>query len=113
MNDDPSLWKTVFGDQSLILALFGALGGSVRSLALRTKWVEGIRVTMIGGLTSFGVGVLTPAVLKPYFGPLEGAGPGALGALTSAAFLLGLLSVTVIERTIDRSTEEKKEDDDG
>lgn len=111
MNDDPSLWRTVFGDQSLILALFGGLGGSVRSLALRTTWAEGVRVTLIGGMTSFGIGVLAPAVLKPYFGPLESAGPGALGALTAAAFLLGLLSVTVIERIIDRATEQKEDDE--
>lgn len=107
MSEDPNLWRTIFGDQPLILAFFGALGGSVRSVALRTSWREGVRVTFIGGATSFGVGVLAPILLKPYFDGLPPGANQALGTLTASAFLLGLIAVTLVERVIDRRKEEK------
>lgn len=109
MADDPSLWRSVFGDQALILAMFGALGGSVRSMALKTTWREGLRVTLIGAGTAFGAGVLAPSILKPYFGDLD-AGPAALGTLTASAFLLGLIAVTLVERVLDQSRDKGEGD---
>lgn len=81
-----------------MLALFGALGGAVRSAALKTTWREGLRVVFIGSATAFGVGVLAPYLLRPWIGELpEGMG-GALGTLCAAAFLIGLMAVTTVER---------------
>lgn len=112
MSDDPSLWRSIFSDQPLILSFFGALGGAVRSVALRTTWREGLRVVFIGGATAFGVGVLAPMLLKPYFDGLPPGGNQTLGALTASAFLLGLIAVTLIERVIDRRKEDKSDGDE-
>jgi drug/metabolite transporter (DMT)-like permease len=92
-------WHHVFNERGALLAVFGALGGAVRSAALKTTWREGLRVVFIGSATSFGVGVLGPHLLSPWIGPLpDGVDAGALGTLCAAAFLIGLIAVTVIER---------------
>lgn len=106
MPDDPSAWRHVFSDHNLILAFFGALGGSVRALALRTTWREGLRVVLIGSATAFGAGVLAPALVKPWFGELAAGSPGAMGTLGASCFLLGLIAVTLIERVIDKRKDE-------
>lgn len=91
-------WNTIFNEQGGLLALFGALGGAVRSAALKTTWREGLRVIFIGSATAFGVGILAPYLLRPWIGELpEGMG-GALGTLCAAAFLIGLMAVTTVER---------------
>lgn len=105
MADDPNMWRTIFSDQSVILAFFGALGGSVRAVTLRTSWREGLRVVFVGGATAFGAGVLAPTLLRPYFGELPDGAAGALGTLGASAFLLGLIAVTLIERALDRKEE--------
>lgn len=92
-------WHSIFNERGALLAVFGALGGAVRSAALKTTWREGLRVIFIGSGTSFGVGVLGPYVLQPWIGELpQGVDAGALGTLCAAAFLTGLMAVTVIER---------------
>lgn len=92
----------IFNERGALLAVFGALGGAVRSAALKTTWREGLRVIFIGSATSFGVGALGPHLLRPVIGPLpEGIDAGALGTLCAAAFLVGLIAVTIIERIAD------------
>lgn len=93
-----SEWNSIFNERGLLLAFFGALGGAVRSAALRTTWREGLRVMFIGGATAFGVGVLAPYILRPWLGDLPEGIAGALGTLCAAAFLIGLMAVTLIER---------------
>lgn len=100
---DPSLLSQVFGDRGALLAFFGALGGLVRSAALKTTWKEGLRVTFIGASCSFGVGVLAPTILKPWIGELPSGIEGTLGGICAAAFLTGLVAVTMIERFIAKS----------
>ncbi len=96
MNDD---WHSIFNERGLLLAIFGALGGAVRSAALKTTWRDGVRVVFIGSGSSFGFGVLGPHILKPWLGDIpDGIGPGALGTLCAAAFMIGLIAVTIIER---------------
>ncbi len=93
-----SEWNNIFNERGLLLAFFGALGGAVRSAALKTTWREGLRVMFIGSSTAFGVGVLAPFLLRPWIGDLPDGMAGALGTLCAAAFLIGLMAVTLIER---------------
>lgn len=92
-------WHSIFNERGALLAVFGALGGAVRSAALKTTWRDGLRVIFIGSATSFGVGVLGPHLLRPWIGDLpDGVDAGALGTLCAASFLIGLMAVTLIER---------------
>jgi hypothetical protein len=94
------LLQEVFNQRGLLLAFFGALGGSVRAAVLKTTWKESLRVIFVGGAVAFGIGVLSPFILRPWIGDLPEGMAGALGTLTAAAFLIGLMAVTIIERII-------------
>lgn len=94
--EDPNVFAEVFSQRAQVLTLFGALGGSVRAAVLKTTWRETLRVIFVGGAVSFGVGVLGPNIMFPIFGDLTSI--GSMGALTASAFLLGLISVTIVER---------------
>lgn len=109
-NNGPSLWRAVFSDQALIQAVFGAMGGSARSLALRTTWKEGLRLSALGGLVSFGAGTAAPVLLKPYFGAVDTAGSVAIGTLTMTSFLVGVLAVTIMGRMADMTAESDGKD---
>ena len=100
-SNDPNLWWQVFDQRSGLLAFFGALGGMVRSATIKTSWREGVRVTFIGSATAFGVGVLSPYLVKPWVGDLPAGMSGALGTLCASAFIVGLVAVTMIERFLD------------
>ena len=101
MNDrDPNLLLEVFNQRAGILTFFGALGGSVRAAVLKTGWKEGLRVVFVGGAVAFGVGVLGPVLMKPWIGDLPDEMAGAMGTLTAASFLIGLVAVTLVERFI-------------
>ncbi len=95
------MWTQVFDEQGVLMAFFGALGGAVRSAALKTTWREGLRVVFIGSATAFGVGVLAPFVLRPYIGDIPADMAGAMGTLCASAFVVGLVAVTLIERWLD------------
>lgn len=110
MSQGPSLFSEIFNERGVLLAFFGALGGAVRSAALKTTWREGLRVIFIGSCTSFGVGVLAPTLLKPWIGDLPEQMAGALGTLCAAAFLVGLVSVTLIERMIESRPDKEAEE---
>lgn len=91
-------WHTIFNERAALLAIFGALGGAVRSAALKTTWREGLRVIFIGGATSFGFGSLAPHIMRPWIGDVpEGMG-GAIGTICAVGFIVGLMAVTIIER---------------
>ena len=98
---DPHLLSQIFNERGLLLTFFGALGGAVRSAALKSTWRDGVRVTFIGAATAFGVGVLSPFILKPWVGDLPDGLEGTLGVLCASAFILGLIAVTLIERWTD------------
>lgn len=100
VDKDPNLLLEVFNQRAGILTFFGALGGSVRAAVLKTTWREGLRVVFVGGAVAFGIGVLGPVVLEPWIGDLPDEMAGALGTLTAAAFLTGLVAVTLVERLI-------------
>jgi len=111
MNDmkDPNLLNEVFNQRAAILTFMGMLGGSVRAAVLKTTWREGLRVVFVGGAVAFGVGVLGPAIMRPWIGELPDEMAGAMGTLTAASFLVGLVAVTLVERFI--SGPEKGDDD--
>jgi len=109
MADQNNLIFEVFNQRGAVLTFFGMLGGSVRAAVLKTTWREGLRVVFVGGAVSFGVGVLAPVVLKPWLGPIPDDMAGALGTLTAAAFLTGLVAVTIVERFISGPAKEEKE----
>lgn len=97
---DPNLISEVFNQRAGILTFFGMLGGSVRAAVLKTGWKEGVRVVFVGGAVAFGVGVLGPVLMKPWIGDLPDEMAGAMGTLTAASFLIGLVAVTLVERFI-------------
>lgn len=104
MPPDHNLFHEVFNARGALLAFFGALGGAVRSAALKTTWREGLRVMFVGGATSFGVGAFAPSLLRPWIGDLPPELSGMLGTLCACGFLIGLVSVTLIERFIDQKS---------
>jgi len=95
-----NLLGEVFNQRAALLTFFGALGGSVRAAVLKTSWRESLRVIFVGGAVSFGVGVIAPVMMKPWIGDIPEGMAGALGTLTAAAFLTGLVAVTLVERMI-------------
>jgi hypothetical protein len=100
MEQEKSIFLEVFNQRGAMLTFFGMLGGSVRAAVLKTTWREGLRVIFVGGAVAFGVGVLGPVVMKPWIGELPDQMAGALGTLTAASFLIGLVAVTIVERFI-------------
>lgn len=106
-------WNQIFNERSALLAIFGALGGAVRSAAIKTTWREGLRVVFIGSATAFGVGALAPHILSPWIGTLPEGMAGALGTLCASAFLLGLMAVTMIERIAAGKSLKPTEQEDG
>jgi len=99
-NQDPNLFSEVFNQRAAILTFFGALGGSVRATVLKTTWREGLRVIFVGGAVAFGVGVVGPVIMQPWIGDLPDEMIGAMGTLTAASFLIGLVAVTLVERFV-------------
>lgn len=96
MSDQGDIFTEVFNQRAAVLTFFGGLGGSVRAAVLKTTWRETLRVIFVGSAVSFGVGVVGPNLMTPLFGELGST--GSMGALTASAFLLGLISVTIVER---------------
>jgi len=97
---DPNLFFEVFNQRAALLTFFGALGGSVRAAVLKTTWREGLRVVFVGGAVAFGVGILGPVIMRPWIGDIPDEMVGAMGTLTAASFLIGLVAVTLVERFI-------------
>ena len=107
---DPNLFLEVFNQRAGILTFMGMLGGSVRAVVLKTTWREGIRVVFVGGAVAFGIGVVAPVIMEPWIGELPENMAGALGTLTAASFLIGLVAVTLVERFISGPKEGEEND---
>jgi hypothetical protein len=108
MPEQNNLFIEVFNQRAGLLTFFGMLGGSVRAAVLKTTWRETVRVIFVGGAVSFGVGVLGPVLMKPWIGDLPDNMAGALGTLTAAAFLTGLVAVTIVEKFISKPPKNKE-----
>ena len=72
------------------------LGGGV-GFHVVIKTVPGVAAL---GAVAFGVGVLGPVMMRPWIGDLPDEMAGAMGTLTAASFLIGLVAVTLVERFI-------------
>jgi hypothetical protein len=105
---DPNLILEVFNQRAGILTFMGMLGGSVRAVVLKTTWREGVRVVFVGGAVAFGIGVVAPVIMEPWIGELPENMAGALGTLTAASFLIGLVAVTLVERFISGPKEKEE-----
>ncbi|MGL6208554.1 MAG: hypothetical protein ACRC14_01845 [Paracoccaceae bacterium] len=105
-------FNEIFSERGMLFAVLGAIGGAVRSAALKTTWREGLRVIFIGGALSFGAGALAPYLLRPWLGELPEDISSTLGVIGAAAFLTGLLGVTIIERLLSGNSIQS-EDDNG
>ena len=97
MGDGPSLFSQIFTERSAVLTLFAALGGVVRAATLRTTWVEGLRVVIIGSATAFGIGEGLPWILSKFIGDFPESFLTSPGAIGSMGFITGLLSVVLVE----------------
>lgn len=100
MSLGPDPFSTIFNERGALLAIFGAMGGAVRSATLKTTWREGLRVIFIGSVLSFGFGSLSPYMLRPFIGKLPDDLATSLGFICAAAFVVGLVGVTLAERII-------------
>lgn len=111
---DPNIWEQVFSPLGGALAFFGMLGALVRSLVLREAWRETLRVVAIGAIVAFGLGTISPHVLRWIIGPgfPTGVDVGAtLGIFFASAFLIGLIAVGLVERFIETSRGGKSDPD--
>ncbi len=95
---DPDIFSEVFNQRVAVITLFGSIGGAVRAAVLKTNWKETFRVIFVGGAVSFGVGVLVPDMIRPFFGDVPEGEALSMGTLTASAFLLGLIACTIVER---------------
>lgn len=111
-NHEVNLITEVFNQRAAVLTFFGALGGSVRAAVLKTTWREGLRVIFVGGAVSFGVGVVGPILMEPWIGEIPEGMAGALGTLTAASFLIGLVAVTLVERFVSGPTYDSNNSDE-
>lgn len=91
----------IFNQQGLLFGFFGSLGGAVRAAALKTGWIDTVRVIFIGSATSFSLGVVSPVVLAPFIGDVIAGQRKSLGTLCAGAFLTGLIAVTYVERLLE------------
>ncbi len=105
-------FNDIFNEQGAVLAVLGAMGGMVRALALRTTWREGLRVTIIGSLLAFGVGVLSPVILRPWIGEIPDGLNATFGVISASAFIIGLLGITLMETWLGRFEKPVQGDDD-
>jgi hypothetical protein len=102
-HQDPHTFKEIFTPLGAALAIFGGLGGLVRALVVKSNWRDTARVTTIGAATAFGIGTMTPAMLKIVNIPLPENPALATGFISSTAFIVGVVAVAVVEWMIERS----------
>lgn len=92
----------VFNEHTLVIAVFGAMGGLCRWFFLRESLREGARLAALGTLLAVGLGNLSALFAKMYFHDT----PDSIWAqpLTAynLAFFVGLTSVTLLGWLFDR-----------
>jgi hypothetical protein len=98
-------FETVFNESSLIVAIFGGLGGSARWLFLREGVWEGSRLAVLGALLAFGMGNLWYLVVRTQWGDVPDHILAQPETAYYGAFLIGLGAVTILGRVIDDKDE--------
>ena len=90
-----------FDESALVIAIFGALGGSARWLFLQEGLREGGRLAILGALLAFGMGNLWSIVIKNWLGDVPDHVLTQPETAYYGAFLVGLSSVAIMGRFID------------
>lgn len=104
-----SPWIQVFDAQALIVATFGALGGSTRWLFLRESFWNGVRLLLLGAIVAFGVGGLWRVILKQYFSDMSDSLVAQPGITYNGAYLVGLFSVVILGKWLDENEQTKND----
>jgi hypothetical protein len=105
VSDDKGIWARVIielvATQTVILALWGALGGATNALTTKMRLRDALRHVLLGGLIAVGMGSLSMAVVTVWLGLPPHAIPAG-GAVGSAAYLVGVFGPAVIELALSR-----------
>lgn len=102
-DNDPNIWREVFGPLGQVIAFFGGLGGLVNALVTRKPLRETFRVVIVGVAVAFGLGTISPHILAKVVPELSEVSGAALGILTASAFVVGLVAVALVERLMGRA----------
>jgi hypothetical protein len=115
MNDETGFLAAVLRELSastaVILAAWGALGGTTNALTTRMRLRDALRHILLGGLIAAGMGSLSMAVITSWLGLRPEAIPAG-GAAGSAAYLVGVFGPAVIELVLARLRPAKGGDGD-
>lgn len=112
MDDNTNIWAEVFSPLATAIAFFGGLGGLVKALALRVSYRETLRVVIIGAATAFGLGTLSPHILKWLVGDVPEEIRTSLGTLCALAFIVGLIATALVERFIAKAEDHRNAQDE-
>ena len=120
MNDETgfvaAVWRELAASTAAILAAWGALGGATNALTTRMPLRDALRHILLGGIIAAGMGSLSMALVAVWLGlPTEAipAGGGWTHAFNgSAAYLVGVFGPAVIEVTLARLRNAKRDDGD-
>lgn len=103
---NPNIWHEVFSPLGQVIAFFGGLGGLVNAVVTRKRWLDTLRVVLVGTAVAFALGTTSPHILRKFIPELSDINGAALGLLTSSAFIIGIVAVGLVERFLARSAKE-------
>lgn len=109
-NEDPNIWREVFGPLAQVIAFFGGLGALVTALVTKKSWLETLRIVAVGVIVAFGLGTTSPFILAKVMPELAAVGGAVLGVFTTSGFIVGLVAVALVERFLSRIAREDKND---
>jgi hypothetical protein len=106
-------FMTAFSEQTLVVAIFGALGGLTRWLGLKEPWRDGVRMVLLAVIMAVGIGVLWPLFIDSWFGEIPDHLMHDPRAEWAGAYIIGLSSVSILGWLINRAAPQKGDDDAG
>lgn len=99
---DPSVWREVFSPLGQAIAFFGGLGALVNAVVTKRSWLDTIRIVLVGAAVAFGLGTVSPHILRRVMPELSEVNGAGLGLLTASAFIVGLVAIALVERMLRR-----------
>jgi uncharacterized membrane protein YdcZ (DUF606 family) len=91
-----AVMREVLASSTVILALWGALGGATSALTTRMRLRDALRHIVIGAFIAAGMGSLSMVVIAAWLRLPEAAIPAG-GAAGSAAYLVGVFGAAFVE----------------